>query len=127
MIWSREVASSAAICFRRCWYSGAGLCIGAAILLATPPMMRAQSSAQDPVHITHAFTNTDAQSLIGLPMGTYKTIVTKQGNLRWSHWNLKNKPLDSPFGFTDQLDGELGIEVMNASSMPCLLYTSRCV
>ena len=118
MIRSREVASSAAICFRRCWYSGAGLCIGAAILLAAPPMMRAQSSAQDPVHITHAFTNTDAQSLIGLPMGTYKTIVTKQGNLRWSHWNLKNKPLDSPFGFTDQLDGELGIEVMNASSAP---------
>ncbi|MGB6200140.1 MAG: hypothetical protein WBF35_11375 [Candidatus Acidiferrales bacterium] len=51
-------------------------------------------------------------------MGTYKTIVTKQGYLRWSHWNLKTKPLDSPFGFTDQLDGELGIDVLDASSPP---------
>jgi GH15 family glucan-1,4-alpha-glucosidase len=85
------------------------------ILFAAPQIVRAQSSAQDPVHITHEYTNTDAQSLIGLPMGTYKTVITKQGNLRWSHWNLKNKPLDSPFGFADQLDGELGIDATIAS------------
>jgi hypothetical protein len=62
------------------------------------------------LHITHEFTNTNAQSLIGLPTGSHKTIVDKQGNLRWSHWNLKRKPLDSPFGFSGQLDGALTIE-----------------
>jgi hypothetical protein len=92
--------------------SRAILCSAAVVLFASAATLLAQ---QDPVHITHAFTNTDAQSLIGLPMGTYKTIVTKQGYLRWSHWNLKNKPLDSPFGFTDQLDGELGIDIVDAA------------
>jgi len=116
MICFREVVSGAAICIRRCGNCVAGLSMATAILLAGPRIVRAQSLAQDPVHITHAYTNTDAQSLIGLPMGTYKTVVTKQGNLRWSHWNLKNKPLDSPFGFTDQLDGELGIEAQDAST-----------
>jgi len=59
------------------------------------------------LHITHEFTNTNAQSLIGLPTGTHKTIVDKQGNLHWSHWSLQRKPLDSPFGFSGQLDGAL--------------------
>jgi hypothetical protein len=89
-------------------------CFAAVVCLAAPELIR----AQDPVHITHAFANTDAQSLIGLPMGTSKTVVTKQGYLRWSHWNLKNKPLDSPFGFADQLDGELGIDVGDAGASP---------
>jgi hypothetical protein len=62
------------------------------------------------LHITHQFTNTNAQSLIGLPTGSHKTIVDKQGNLRWSHWSLRRKPLDSPFGFSGQLDGALSVE-----------------
>ncbi len=59
--------------------------------------------------IDHRYTNTDAQSLIGLPMGSHKTIVDKQGDLKWSQWSLKRKPLDTPIGFSDQMDGELAI------------------
>jgi hypothetical protein len=76
----------------RSHFLSANLFIAASILSAAPRTALAQ---QDPVHLTHEFTNTDAQSLIGLPMGTYKTIVTKQGYLRWSHWNLKNKPINA--------------------------------
>jgi hypothetical protein len=64
------------------------------------------------IHITHEFTNTNAQSLIGLPMGSTKTIVDKNGNLHWSHWSLKSKPLDSPFGFSNQMDGALDIRAL---------------
>ena len=66
------------------------------------------ASAQ--VVIDHRWSNTDAQSLIGLPMGSHKTIVDKQGNLKWSQWSLKRKPLDTPIGFSSQMDGELAIE-----------------
>jgi hypothetical protein len=62
------------------------------------------------VIVDHRFSNTDAQSLIGLPMGSHKTIVDKQGDLKWSQWSLKRKPLDTPIGFSDQMDGELAIE-----------------
>jgi len=62
------------------------------------------------VVIDHRYTNTDAQSLIGLPMGSHKTIVDKQGDLKWSQWSLKRKPLDTPIGFSDQMDGELAIQ-----------------
>jgi hypothetical protein len=62
------------------------------------------------VVIDHRYANTDAQSLIGLPMGSHKTIVDKMGNLKWSQWNLKRRPLDSPIGFSSQMDGELAIE-----------------
>jgi hypothetical protein len=62
------------------------------------------------VAIDHRYTNTDAQSLIGLPMGSHKTIVDKQGDLKWSQWSLKRKPLDTPIGFSDQMDGELSIQ-----------------
>ena len=62
------------------------------------------------VVIDHRYANTDAQSLIGLPMGSHKTIVDKQGDLKWSQWSLKRKPLDTPIGFSDQMDGELAIE-----------------
>jgi hypothetical protein len=66
------------------------------------------SAAQ--VTIDHRWSNIDAQSLIGLPMGSHKTIVDKEGNLKWSQWNLKRRPLDTPIGFSSQMDGELAIE-----------------
>ena len=62
------------------------------------------------VVIDHRYSNTDAQSLIGLPMGSHKTIVDKQGNLKWSQWSLKRKPVDTPIGFSSQMDGELAIQ-----------------
>ena len=67
-------------------------------------------SAAAQVTIDHHWANTDAQSLIGLAMGSHKTIVDKQGNLKWSQWSLKRKPLDTPIGFSMQMDGELAIE-----------------
>ncbi len=66
------------------------------------------ASAQ--VVIDHRWSNTDTQSMIGLPMGSHKTIVDKQGHLKWSQWSLKRKPLDTPIGFSSQMDGELAIE-----------------
>jgi hypothetical protein len=66
--------------------------------------------AADPFTITHQFANRNAHSLIGLPMGSHKTLVEKDGSLRWSQWSLKRKPLDSPFGFSGQMDGALAIE-----------------
>ncbi len=60
--------------------------------------------------IDHRYSNTDAQSLIGLPMGSHKTIVDKLGDLKWSQWSLKRKPLDTPIGFSSQMDGELAIQ-----------------
>ena len=71
--------------------------------------------AQNQVLIDHHFTNTDAQSMIGLPMGSHKTIVDKQGNLKWSQWSLKRRELDSPIGFSSQMDGAL---VMQVVAMP---------
>ena len=62
------------------------------------------------ITIDHHWSNTDAQSLIGLPMGSHKTIVDKMGDLKWSQWSLKRRPLDSPIGFSSQMDGELAIE-----------------
>ncbi|MGD1062310.1 MAG: hypothetical protein ABR860_03540 [Terracidiphilus sp.] len=69
------------------------------------------------VVIDHRYANTDAQSLIGLPMGSHKTIVDKQGDLKWSQWSLKRKPLDTPFGFSDQMDGELAIQVFAGADL----------
>lgn len=66
------------------------------------------SAAQ--VTIDHRWSNSDAQSLIGLPMGSHKTIVDKKGGLKWSQWSLKRKALDTPIGFSSQMDGELAIE-----------------
>jgi hypothetical protein len=68
--------------------------------------------AAEPFHVTHEFTNKNVHSLIGLPMGSHKTIVEKDGNLRWSQWSLKRKPLDSPFGFSSQMDGALDIQTL---------------
>jgi len=72
------------------------------------------SAAQ--VTIDHRWSNTDAQSLIGLPMGSHKTIVDKEGNLKWSQWSLKRRPLDTPIGFSSQMDGELAIEAFAGST-----------
>jgi len=80
------------------------------VLLATP-MSRSQSTDRSvDLGIDHLYSNTDAQSLIGLPMGSHKTTVEKDGSLRWSQWSLKRKPLDVPIGFSSQMDGALAIE-----------------
>jgi hypothetical protein len=76
-----------------------------ALLCALQPALAAEQLA-----ITHEFANRNAHSLIGLPMGSHKTLVEKDGALRWSQWSLKRKPLDSPFGFSDQMDGALDIQ-----------------
>jgi len=60
--------------------------------------------------IDHRYSNTDAQSLIGLPMGSHKTVVERDGSLKWSQWSLKRKPLDTPIGFSSQMDGALAIQ-----------------
>jgi len=78
-----------------------------ALLCALQPALAAEQLA-----ITHEFANRNAHSLIGLPMGSHKTLVEKDGALRWSQWSLKRKPLDSPFGFSDQLDGALDIRTL---------------
>ncbi len=80
------------------------LALLAVSLAVSPPALLAQ------VVIDHRYANTDAQSLIGLPMGSHKTIVDKMGNLKWSQWSLNRRPLDSPIGFSSQMDGELAIE-----------------
>ncbi len=82
--------------------------IGLAFLLCAVPF-----SAQ--IVIDHRYSNTDAQSLIGLPMGSHKTIVDKEGNLKWSQWNLERKPLDTPIGFSSQMDGELAIQAFRGA------------
>jgi hypothetical protein len=69
--------------------------------------------ARDRIHITHAYANTNAQSLIGLPMGSHKTVVDMKGNLHWSQWSLKRRGLDVPFGFSAQMDGTLAIQVLS--------------
>jgi hypothetical protein len=79
-------------------------------------MRTATLAARDRIHITHAYANTNAQSLIGLPMGDHKTIVDMEGNLRWSQWSLKRRGLDVPFGFSAQMDGTLAIQVLSAGS-----------
>jgi hypothetical protein len=78
-----------------------------AVLLSAP---LAWGQAGDRLGIDHRYANTDAQSLIGLPMGSHKTTVSKEGSLVWSQWSLKRKPLDSPIGFSSQMDGALAIE-----------------
>ena len=76
------------------------------------------------VVIDHRFSNTDAQSLIGLALGSHKTIVDKQGDLKWSQWSLKRKPLDTPIGFSDQMDGELAIQAF-AGADPLKVSTQQ--
>ena len=73
--------------------------------------LAAFAAARDLIHVTHAYANSNAQSLIGVPMGGHKTIVDMQGNLHWSQWSLKTRGLDVPFAFSAQMDGELAIQV----------------
>ena len=68
------------------------------------------------LHITHQYADLDARSMIGLPMGSHKTIVTQDGQLQWSQWNLKQKGRAVLFGFSDQLDGALGIHLSEITS-----------
>ena len=82
----------------------------AAVVLALIQVMGSSLNAQNSVHIDHRYANTDAQSLIGLPMGSRKTIIDMRGNLKWSQWSIKRRELDSPIGFSDQMDGELAIQ-----------------
>jgi len=63
------------------------------------------------LHITHQYANINAQSLIGLPMGDYKTIVDQQSSLHWSQWSLKRRGLDVPFGFSNQMDGTVDVQL----------------
>jgi hypothetical protein len=62
-------------------------------------------------HITHQYADLDARSMIGLPMGSHKTIVTQDGQLEWSQWSLARKGRAVLFGFSEQLDGALGIQL----------------
>ena len=78
--------------------------------VAWPQGGRAGNGQTVGLAIDHRYANTDAQSLIGLPMGSHKTTVERNGGLRWSSWSLKRKPLDSPIGFSSQMDGALAIE-----------------
>lgn len=87
-----------------------------AALFAVTLTFSAAAVVQAQVTIDHRFSNTDAQSLIGLPMGSHKTIVDKKGNLKWSQWSLKRKPLDVPIGFSMQMDGELAIEAFGGTT-----------
>jgi hypothetical protein len=91
------------------------LCRAGLPFLAALAFTLAAARAQTSFHITHQYENVDAQSLIGLPMGDHKTIVDKSGNLEWSQWSLARKGLAVTFGFSQQLDGELGIRLLSGS------------
>lgn len=88
------------------------------VLLVCAGMVSAQ------VTIDHRWSNTDAQSLIGLPMGSHKTIVDQMGDLKWSEWSLKRRPPDSPIGFSAQMDGELAIQAF-AGAEPLTVSTQE--
>jgi hypothetical protein len=68
------------------------------------------------LHITHQYADLDARSMIGLPMGSHKTIITQDGQLQWSQWSLANKGRAVLFGFSDQMDGALGIHLSELSA-----------
>ncbi|MGB6744474.1 MAG: hypothetical protein WBE38_12580 [Terracidiphilus sp.] len=82
---------------------------GAALLLSAGPVASAQQDSA--LHITHQYADVDARSMIGLPMGDHKTIVTQDGQLEWSQWSLARKGRAVLFGFSEQLDGALGIRL----------------
>ncbi len=81
----------------------------AALLACAASAVTAQQ--QDSLHITHQYADVDARSMIGLPMGSHKTIVTREGQLQWSQWSLARKGRAVLFGFSEQLDGALGIHL----------------
>jgi hypothetical protein len=57
----------------------------------------------------------DAQSAIGLPMGSEKTIIDQVGNLRWSQWSIRRREPEVPFGISRQMDGALDLRLAVAS------------
>ena len=67
--------------------------------------------------------------MIGLPMGSHKTIVTKDGQLQWSQWSLKQKGRAVGFGFSEQLDGALGLRMseLGAAAKPLAATGQRLV
>ena len=86
------------------------LVVGFALVLLAAAPAGAQAADAHAIVIDHRWANSDAQSLIGLPLGSHKTTVEKNGWLRWSQWSLKRRELDSPIGFSAQMDGMLAIE-----------------
>jgi hypothetical protein len=82
---------------------------GVALLLCAGVTAVAQQQGE--LHITHQYADLDARSMIGLPMGDHKTIVTQDGQLQWSQWSLARKGRAVLFGFSEQLDGALGIRM----------------
>jgi hypothetical protein len=88
--------------------------LGSAFLACAP--FGTTAAAQETFHITHQFANVDARSMIGLPMGNHKTIVTKDGQLLWSQWSLAQKGRAVLFGFSEQFDGALGIHMSEGAS-----------
>ncbi|MGA8782516.1 MAG: hypothetical protein WB567_17315, partial [Terracidiphilus sp.] len=83
----------------------------AAIVCIFCGSLAAHAQGNEPLHITHQYADLDARSMIGLPMGSHKTIVTQDGQLQWSQWSLANKGRAVLFGFSDQMDGALGIQL----------------
>jgi len=76
--------------------------------------------ARSKVHITHEYANVNAQSLIGLPMGSEKTIIDKEGNLRWSQWSIRHREPEVPFGVSQQMDGtlDIGLALVSTTGTP---------
>jgi hypothetical protein len=85
--------------------------IAAAAVTILCGSVTAWTQANDSLHITHQHADLDARSMIGLPMGSHKTIVTQDGQLHWSQWSVARKGRAVLFGFSDQLDGALGIHL----------------
>jgi hypothetical protein len=84
--------------------------VGVSSLILSAAGWSQVAGGPDVLGIDHRYTNTDAQSLIGLPLGSHKTTVEKNGSLKWSQWSLKRREMDSPIGFSAQMDGDLAIE-----------------
>ena len=84
--------------------------VTAAILVVAAQPAFPQPADQQELGIDHRYHNIDAQSLIGLPLGSHKTTIEKDGSLRWSQWSLKRREPDSPIGFSAQMDGALAIQ-----------------
>lgn len=57
-------------------------------------------------------------------MGSHKTIVDMKGDLKWSQWSLKRRPVASPIGFSAQMDGELAIQPF-AGSQPLTVDSQK--
>lgn len=87
---------------------------GASLLACAGSIAAAQQDGA--LHITHQYADVDARSMIGLPMGNHKTIVTQDGQLQWSQWSLARKGRAVLFGFSEQLDGALGIRMSEMDS-----------